>query len=67
MQTELTEDDLWQPFSALEPSLTAEELKPIDEFADKIEIERLFGMGVLTGKSDFSDALGSELSARFVR
>ena len=44
---ELTEDDLWQPYSALEPTLDSLQLESIDEYADSIEIERLLGMKVI--------------------
>ena len=47
MPRELTENDLWQPYSALEPTLDSLQLESIDEYADSIEIERLLGMKVI--------------------
>ena len=66
-QSEITEDDLWQPFTQFEPELSAEALQRIDEFADKVEIQRLFGMSVLCKHEDYSGTLGTQLSAKFVR
>ena len=64
---ELTEDDLWQPFSQFEPELPSERLQVIDDFADKVEIQRLFGMSVLCKHGDYTGKLGTQLSAKFVR
>ena len=64
---ELTEDDLWQPYSALEPTLDSLQLEKIDEYADSIEIERLLGMKVIANRADFTGELGTQLSAKFVR
>ena len=66
-ERELNESDLWQPFSALEPVLDATVMEKIDAYADQVEIERLLAMGVITTKDGFSDELGSQLSAKFVR
>ena len=43
----MTEDDLWQPQSALEPMLDGEALQRIDDYADSVEIDRLLGMKVI--------------------
>ena len=64
---ELTEDDLWQPFSQFEPELSSERLQVIDDFADMVEIQRLFGMSVLCKHGDYTGKLGTQLSAKFVR
>ena len=64
---ELTEDDLWQPFSQFEPELPSERLQVIDDFADKVEIQRLFGMSVLCKHGGYTGKLGTQLSAKFVR
>ena len=66
-ERELCEDDLWQPFTALEPQLDAETLEKIDAYADQVEIDRLLQMGVITTHDKFSADLGSQLSAKFVR
>ena len=64
---EMTEDDLWQPQSALEPQLDSERLQRIDDFADSVEIDRLLGMKVIQWKNNYNGELGTELSAKFVR
>jgi hypothetical protein len=64
---ELTEDDLWRPFSQFEPELSSERLQVIDDFADMVEIQRLFGMSVLCKHGDYTGKLGTQLSAKFVR
>ena len=64
---ELTEGDLWQPFSRFEPELSAERLQVIDDFADMVEIQRLFGVSVLCKHGDYEGQLGTQLSAKFVR
>ena len=43
------------------------QLEKIDEYADSIEIERLFGMKVIANRADFTGELGTPLSAKFVR
>ena len=62
-KTEMSEDDLWQPFSQSEPELDGDRLQKIDDFADSVEIQRLFGMSVLC-KHDFKGGLGTQLSAK---
>eukprot|EP00435_Cladocopium_sp_Y103_P033238 s948_g8.t1 len=64
---EMTEDDLWQPFSALEPVLSEEQLQKIDDYADSVEIERLLGMQVIAKRDSYDGLLGTQLSAKFVR
>eukprot|EP00435_Cladocopium_sp_Y103_P006854 s705_g2.t1 len=64
---ELGEDDLWQPFSSLEPVLDAATLERIDEYADQVEIDRLLEMGVITTHDKYSGELGTQLSAKYVR
>ena len=66
-KTEMSEDDLWQPFSQSEPELDGDRLQKIDDFADSVEIQRLFGMSVLCKHEDFKGELGTHLSAKFVR
>ena len=66
-QNEMSEDDLWQPFSQFEPELSSEELQRVDDFADTVEIQRLFGMTVLCKHEDYKGELGTQLSAKFVR
>ena len=46
-EREMTEDDLWQPQSSLEPMLDGETLQRIDDYADSVEIDRLLGMKVI--------------------
>lgn len=64
---ELTDECIWQPFTELEPVLGADELLKIDSFCDKLELERLTGMGVLTTQQGFSGECGKTLSTKFVR
>ena len=59
---ELTEDDLWQPFSQFEPELPSERLQVIDDFADKVEIQRLFGMSVLANMETIQGSLALSLA-----
>ena len=66
-EREMTEDDLWQPQSALEPQLDPEQLQRIDDYADSVEIDRLLGMKVIQWHSSYSGELGTQLSAKFVR
>ena len=42
-------------------------LQKSDTYADQVEIDRLFGMGVITTHEKFSRDLGTQLSAKFVR
>ena len=66
-EREMTEDDLWQPQSALEPMLDGEALQRIDDYADSVEIDRLLGMKVIQWHSNYNGVLGTQLSAKFVR
>ena len=66
-EREMTEDDLWQPQSALEPMLDGEALQRIDDYADSVEIARLLGMKVIQWHSNYNGVLGTQLSAKFVR
>ena len=66
MPQKLSEDDLCQPFSALEPVLDEVQLAKI-EYADAVEIERFLGMKVISNRADYSGELGTQLSARFVK
>ena len=63
----MTEDDLWQPQSSLEPMLDGETLQRIDDYADSVEIDRLLGMKVIQWHSNYNGVLGTQLSAKFVR
>ena len=53
--------------SRFEPELSAERLQVIDDFADMVEIQRLFGVSVLCKHGDYEGQLGTQLSAKFVR
>ena len=64
---EMSENDLWQPFSSLEPMLDAATMEKIDLYADQVEVDRLLEMGVITTHEKFSGELGTQLSAKFVR
>ena len=64
---EMSESDLWQPFSSLEPMLDAATMEQIDQYADQVEVDRLPEMGVITTRDKFSGELGTQLSAKFVR
>ena len=66
-EREMTEDDLWQPQSSLEPMLDGETLQRIDDYADSVEIDRLLGMKVIQWHSNYNGVLGTQLSAKFVR
>ena len=66
-EREMCEDDLWQPLTPLEPQMDESILQKIDAYADQVEIDRLFGMGVITTREKFSGDLGTQLSAKFVR
>ena len=63
---EMSENDLWQPFSSLEPMLDAGTMERIDQYADQVEVDRLLEMGVITTHEKFSGELGTQLSAKFV-
>ena len=64
---EMCEDDLWQPFSTLEPVLDSDTMLKIDQYADDVEIDRLKQMGVLAMHGEYTGELGTQLSAKFVR
>ena len=64
---EMSENDLWQPFSSLEPMLDSATMEQIDQYADQVEVDRLLEMGVITTHDKFSGDLGTQLSAKFVR
>ena len=61
VRCEMTEDDLWQPQSALEPMLDGEALQRIDDYADSVEIDRLLGMKVIQWHSNYNGVLGTQL------
>ena len=71
VDTKLNTDALWYPLGETEPSISTETLKELDSLADRVELERLVDMTVLTpaetvldwGKQDS----GGELSSKFVR
>ena len=64
---EMSENDLWQPFSSLEPMLDAATMERIDLYADQVEVDRLLEMGVITTHDKFTGDLGTQLNAKFVR
>ena len=49
----------------LEPQVDEVILQKSDTYADQFEIDRLFGMGVITTHEKFSRDLGTQLSAKF--
>eukprot|EP00435_Cladocopium_sp_Y103_P027254 s2808_g6.t1 len=67
LEGELDTEVLWRPFSALEPVLDSLQLQAIDEIADKVERQRLRGLGVIISPSEYTGTLGKELSAKMVR
>ena len=58
---------VWQPYSEAEPDISGDQLAAIDVEADKIEIDRLLQMGVITGADKYNGNLDSPLSAKMVR
>ena len=58
---------VWQPYSEAQPDIEGEQLAAIDLEADKIEIERLQQMGVITTVEKYTGDLGTPLSAKMVR
>ena len=58
---------VWQPYSEAQPEIYGEQLSAIDVEADKIEIDRLLQMGVITTVDKYSGALDTPLSAKMVR
>ena len=64
------EDDvkkLMYPYDKEEPQLMDEQMVELDGIADKIEIQRLLGMGVLLNASWLDGIAYKQLSTRFVR
>ena len=62
-------DKLIFEFTPHEPNLTEQELKVLDDIADRVEIQRLCDMGVLLPASEASESsvARKNLSTRFVR
>ena len=62
-------DKLIFEFTPHEPNLTEQELKVLDDIADRVEIQRLCDMGVLLPASEASESsvVRKNLSTRFVR
>ena len=58
---------VWMPISELQPELPADELKLIDAEADRIEVQRLLSMSVITATDGYSGKLDIPLSAKMVR
>ena len=58
---------VWMPISELQPELSADDLKVIDAEADKIEVERLLSMSVITTTDGYSGKRDIPLSAKMVR
>ena len=60
-------DQLWFPAGDEEPQVSEEELRRLDGIADRVEVMRLSGMGVLLEPGSYTGELASPLSAKFVR
>ena len=58
---------LCKPFSTQEPSVSSDELSQLDALADKVEILRLKGLGVLLPTSTLPPGGVKKLTTRFVR
>ena len=58
---------VWRPYSEMQPELDADELHLVDVEADKIEIQRLLSMGVITTTDQYVGELDVPLSAKMVR
>ncbi len=58
---------VWRPYSEMQPELDADELHLVDVEADKIEIQRLLSMGVITTTDQYVGDLDVPLSAKMVR
>jgi len=58
---------LCKPFSTQEPNVSSDELSQLDALADKVEILRLKGLGVLLPASTLPPGGVKKLTARFVR
>ena len=72
-QDEMVEDappmssGVWQPYSEAQPEIHGEQLAAIDIEADKVEIDRLLQMGVITTADKYDGPLDTPLSAKMVR
>ena len=60
-------ESVWRPYSEMQPELDADELHLVDVEADKIEIQRLLSMGVITTTVQDVGELDVPLSAKMVR
>ena len=58
---------LCKPFSTQEPNVSSDELSQLDALADKVEILRLKGLGVLLPTSTLPSGGVKKLTTRFVR
>ena len=58
---------VWMPISEFQPELPADEMSVIDSEADKIEVQRLLSMSVITTVDGYSGKLDIPLSAKMVR
>ena len=58
---------LCKPFSTQEPNVSSDELSQLDALADKVEILRLKGLGVLLPTSTLPPGGVKKLTTRFVR
>ena len=58
---------VWMPISELQPELSGDDLKLTDAEADRIEVERLLSMSVITTTDGYSGKLDIPLSAKMVR
>ena len=58
---------VWQPYRGTEPEMSQDVLALIDQEADKIEIQRLLKMGVVTTVDKYDGQLDLALSAKMVR
>ena len=61
------EVSVWQPYRGSEPEISHDVLALIDQQADKIEIQRLLEMGVITTVDKYDGQLDVALSAKMVR
>ena len=57
---------VWQPYRGSEPEISHDVLALIDQEADKIEIQRLLEMGVITTVDKYDGQLDVALSAKMV-
>ena len=58
---------VWRPMSEFQPELPADEMSVIDAEADKIEVQRLLSMNVITTVDGYAGKLDIPLSAKMVR